>query len=59
MLTISRLSVALCICLGPFLLGACEQKGPAQKAGEKVDKTVEQAGKSLEKAGEKVKEATK
>ena len=57
--TINRLSVALCLCLGPFLIGACEQKGPAQKAGEKVDKAVEQAGKSLEKAGEKVKDATK
>ena len=33
-------------------LGACEKKGPLEKAGEKIDK----AG---EKAGDKIKDATK
>ena len=41
------------------MLVGCEQKGPAEKAGEKVDKAVDQAGKTMEKAGEKIKEATK
>ncbi len=38
--------------LGLVLFVGCEQ-GPAQKAGEKVDKAVEGAGKAIEKAGEK------
>jgi hypothetical protein len=50
------------------LLAGCEQKGTAQKAGEKMDKRVEQGGKATQKAGDKdtgkeaekkVKEATK
>lgn len=32
-------------------------KGPAEEAGETVDKAVEDAGDSLEDAGEKAKEA--
>lgn len=52
--TINRRSAVLCFSLGLVLLGGCEQKGPAQKAGEKMDKAVEQAGKSLEKAGKKI-----
>ena len=41
-------------------LGACEQQemGPAEKAGKKIDETIEQAGMKLDeakqKAGEKL-----
>ena len=49
---ISSLRVVLALGLGLALIG-CEQQGPAQKAGEKVDKAVEGAGKAIEKAGEK------
>ncbi len=35
-------------------IGACEKKGPAERAGEQIDKTVEGAGDKVEKAGEKV-----
>ena len=56
-----QFAVALGFALG--LLAACEQKGPAQKAGEKVDKAVDQTGKSIQDAAKeaekKVKEATK
>ncbi len=31
----------------------CEQKGPAEKAGEKVDEAVEKADEKMEEAGEK------
>lgn len=31
----------------------CEQKGPAEKAGEKVDKAIEKADEKMEEAGEK------
>jgi len=51
---ITRYVSTLWLGLGLLLLAGCEQKGPAQKAGEKVDKAVEQTGKSLEKAGEKI-----
>ena len=36
-----------------FLAG-CEEKGPAQRAGEKIDETVEKAGDEVGKVGEKV-----
>ena len=45
--------------LGVVLLAGCEQKGPAEKAGQKIDKAVEDTGKEIQKAGEKVKDATK
>jgi hypothetical protein len=53
--TISRF---LALGLGLVLFVGCE-KGPLQKAGEKVDKAVEGTGKAIEKAGDKVKDATK
>lgn len=37
-----------------FGIGACERKGPAERAGEKVDKAVERAGDKVERAGDKV-----
>ena len=46
---LSILSAGLLIAAGLF---ACEQKGPAEKAGEKIDQTVE-------KAKDKVEDATK
>lgn len=45
----------LCCLLGLFFaFQACEQEGPAEKTGEKVDNMMEDTQKSLEKAGEKV-----
>ncbi len=44
---LSLLSAALLIATGLF---ACEQKGPAEKAGEKIDETVEQAKEKIEDA---------
>lgn len=44
-------------------LASCEKKGPAEKAGEKMDKTIENVKDAVdpkgpvEKAGEKVDEA--
>lgn len=48
------LHTVLSLGLGFVVLVGCEQKGPAQKAGEKVDKAVEGAGKEVEKAGDKI-----
>jgi hyperosmotically inducible protein len=39
-------------------LVACE-KGPAQKAGEKIDNAADKAGRAIEKAGDKVRDAAK
>lgn len=54
-------AVSLGVCLA--LLTGCEQKGPLEKAGQKIDKAVEDTGKEIKKAGEKatdkVRDATK
>jgi predicted small lipoprotein YifL len=38
-------------------LAACERKGPAEKAGESIDRAGEKASRSIEKAGENVRDA--
>ena len=52
-----QLAVALGFALS--LLAGCEQKGPAQKAGENVDKAVDQAGKAIQKTGDKMQDTAK
>ena len=39
-----------------FSFAACEKEGPAEKAGEKVDKAVENTQEKMEEAGEKMEE---
>lgn len=46
--------VVLSLAVGFVLLAGCEQKGPAEKAGQKIDKAVDDTSKELQKAGEKV-----
>jgi hypothetical protein len=44
-----------------FAIGAlagCE-KGPAEKAGEKIDNTAKNVGEKMENAGDKIKDAVK
>src|SRR5262245_40591169 len=59
---ISKMAAAtlLCASIG-FGLQACEQKGPAEKASEKIDRAAEKAGKKIDdaadKAGEKLDKA--
>lgn len=59
----SRLQIMVALGLSLSILAGCEQPGPAQKAGEKVDKAVDQAGKTMQDAAKdaekKIKEATK
>jgi hypothetical protein len=46
------------------LLGAvlgtagCVEKGPAERAGEKIDEGIDKAGDKLEDAGDKIKDKT-
>ena len=42
-----------------FITFGCDSQGPAEKAGEKVDKTVEATKDTAEKTAEKIDEATK
>ena len=46
------LPIVLSLAVGFVVLAGCEQKGPAEKAGQKIDKAEEDIGK-------KVKDATK
>ena len=48
------LRIVLVLTVGITLLAGCEQKGPMEKAGQKVDKAVEGMGKDMKKAGEKI-----
>lgn len=50
---------AMCAGLVTIALVGCQQEGPAERAGKKIDETVEKAGEKIEEAGEKVKETTK
>lgn len=57
MKTISSLLLALAL---GFALAACEReepKGPAERAGENIDKAIEQAGDKAEEAADKLGQA--
>jgi hypothetical protein len=41
------------------LFGCPKKEGPAERAGEKIDKAVEKAGQKIEKAGEKIEDTAK
>ena len=60
---IGLLRIAVTVALGLGTLAACEQKGPMEKAGQKIDKAVDDTSKGMQKAGEdaakKVRDATK
>lgn len=36
--------------IGMFAMASCEKKGPAEKAGEKIDDAIEKAGDKIEDA---------
>lgn len=39
-------------------LSGCEQEGPAESAGEEMDRAMEDMGESMEDAGDRAEEAT-
>lgn len=49
-----KLAILLLVVGLGFGIGACERKGPAERAGEQIDKAVEGAGDKVEQVGEKV-----
>lgn len=52
------MGVGLLVVLAALSFG-CQKKGPAQQAGETIDKTVDKAADKVEKAGDDIKDATK
>lgn len=55
MLTTAGLGLALAAVLG---LAACEEEGPAEQLGEKVDESAEETGEAIEETGEEIEEST-
>ncbi len=51
------LMLMFCFAASLFVLTGCEQEGPAERAGENVDESVERAGESIERAGENVQDS--
>ncbi len=49
-----RKLLVLAILAASVSMTACEKKGSAEKAGEKIDEMTEKAGDAMDKAGEKM-----
>lgn len=50
-------TLAALLLAAPLALTACDNKGPAERAGEKIDDAAEKAGDKLEDARDKAGEA--
>lgn len=60
MKNISRHTVVVPIVAALSLFAAgCEREGPAERAGERLDRGVEKAGDSLERAGDRTRDRVK
>ncbi len=40
-------------------ISGCKKEGPVERAGKKIDETVEKGGQQVEKAGKKIQEGVK
>lgn len=56
---ISEIAMVIALSFALAGLAACEKKGPAEQAGEKIDDAAKAVGDKLEEAGEKVKDVAK
>lgn len=54
-----RGTLAVMLLAAPLALTACDKKGPAERAGEKIDDAAEKTGDKLEDARDKAGEAVK
>lgn len=57
----NRRSISISMLLSAFLalaVAGCDTEGPAEEAGESVDRAVERAGEAMENAGDKAQERT-
>jgi hypothetical protein len=56
----SVISVVAALAMSLFLIGISGCKaGPAERAGEKIDKTMEKGGEQIEKTGKKIQDDMK
>jgi hypothetical protein len=46
-----KLAVMVCTGFVVVVLGACEQEGPAERTGRKIDEAAEKLGEAVEKKG--------
>ncbi|MFV3074259.1 hypothetical protein [Niveispirillum fermenti] len=51
---LNRFALVTFLAAAPLALAACDNKGPAERAGEKIDDAAERAGDQLEDAGDKI-----
>ena len=56
---IQSIITALMIIVLMMWLSGCTKEGPMERAGKKVDKTIEKAGEQTEKAGDKIRDTVK
>lgn len=52
-----KLTFILTLMVSAWLVTACEQQGPAERAGEKIDEATEDIGNAVEDACEDIKDA--
>ncbi|WP_197054402.1 hypothetical protein [Nitrosococcus oceani] len=53
-----KLVIIALLLSGSAWLSGCEQEGPAERAGENIDQTMEDAGDRMEDAGDRMEDAT-
>ena len=54
---LKKILIAVLFSCLSLTLASCDQKGPAEKVGENIDKGIEKTGEAIEEAGEAVEEA--
>lgn len=54
MKVLGRLLMVLCVGMALSVFIACKKEGPAERAGKKIDKAIEETRKSMEEASEDV-----
>jgi hypothetical protein len=60
MIKICKIVIAVLAMTVLFMgLSGCKKEGPAERAGKKIDETVEKGGQQVEKAGKKIQEDAK
>jgi hypothetical protein len=42
-----------------LVLAGCDREGPAERAGERIDQSMERAGEKLDEAGDEVEQAAR
>lgn len=52
-----KLGIMLLVAMMAVVITGCEQEGPAEEAGEKIDNAMEDTGEAIEDAGENVQDA--